>query len=120
MKIGMPVNNIDMDGDICVSFGRAPYFLIYDEESKESTFVENIGAKASGGAGVKAAQLIVDNNVDILLTPRCGENAAAVFQVANIKIYKTNGTSIKENIDLFIGGKLSLLEEIHEGFHGGN
>ncbi len=118
MKIAMPVNEKDMKTEICISFGRAPYFLFYNTETKEGTFVDNSAAASAGGAGIKAAQIIVDNEADVLLTPRCGENAANVLKSADINLYKTEGTSVNENMDAFISGKLSLLDEIHEGFHG--
>ena len=118
MKIAIPVDEKNMETNICVSFGRTPYFLIYDLEAKEGTFLNNSAATEAGGAGIKAAQTIVDNKVDALLTPRCGENAANVLKAANIKIFKTKGISVKENLDAFAAGKLPLLYEIHAGFHG--
>lgn len=36
MKIAMPVDDKFMEMSVCQSFGRTPYFLIYDTESKES------------------------------------------------------------------------------------
>lgn len=118
MKIAIPVDEKTIESNICVSFGRAPYFLIYDEETKESAFIHNSAATSTGGAGIKAAQLIVDSKANVLLTPRCGENAANVLKAADIKLYKTAGISPKKNIDDFIMEKLSLLDEIHAGFHG--
>ena len=118
MKIAIPVDEKDMGTNVCVSFGRTPYFLIYDTETKESTFIDNGAVASAGGAGIKAAQTLVDNKVNVLLTPRCGENASDVLGVADIKIYKSNSISAKGNIDTFIAGKLPLLDEIHAGFHG--
>lgn len=118
MKIAIPVDEKDMGTTICVSFGRTPYYLIYDTDTKEGTFLDNSAATSAGGAGIKAAQIIVDNKVEALLTPRCGENAANVIKAANIKIFKTISDSLKDNIDAFIDGELSLLDEIHAGFHG--
>lgn len=118
MKIAIPVDEKSLDSNVCVSFGRTPYFLIYDVDTKESVFLDNSAAASTGGAGIKAAQTIVDNKTNVLLTPRCGENAADVFKAAEIKIYKTTFASVKDNIDAFIDGKLSLLDEIHAGFHG--
>ena len=118
MKIAIPVDEKSLESNVYVSFGRAPYFLIYDTETKESTFLDNSAAASTGGAGIKAAQILVDNQVNALLTPRCGENAADVLKPADIKIYKTRAASAKVNIDNFISGKLSLLDEIHSGFHG--
>jgi predicted Fe-Mo cluster-binding NifX family protein len=117
MKIAMPVDDKSMETTVCQSFGRTPYYLIYDTESKESVFLDNSAAASQGGAGIKAAQTIVDNKVSALLTPRCGENAAEVIKAANITMYKTINDSIKDNIDALNAGKLSLLEEIHPGFH---
>jgi predicted Fe-Mo cluster-binding NifX family protein len=119
MKIAIPVDDKTMESNICISFGRTPYFLIYDTKTKESVFVDNSAAVSQGGAGIKAAQIIVDSQVGALITPRCGENAAEVIQVAKIQIYKSKNNSIKDNIDAIENGKLSLLEDIHAGFHGG-
>lgn len=118
MKIAIPVEENNLKSKICVSFGRTPYFLIYDTNSNKSDYVENSAANSTGGAGIKAAQIIVDNKVSALLTPRCGQNAAEVMKSADIEIFKTISNSIQENIDLFNGGNLAFLQEIHEGFHG--
>lgn len=117
MKIAIPVEGKSMETSVCQSFGRAPYFLIYDQESKESTFLENNAAASQGGAGIKAAQAIVDNQVGALITPRCGENAANVLNAAHTKIYKIMNHSIQDNLQAFDAGKLAILEEIHAGFH---
>ena len=118
MKIAIPVDEKTMGTSVCASFGRAPYFLIYDTETKQSDFLDNSAAVSTGGAGIKAAQVIVDSKANALLTPRLGENAADVLKAADIKIYKTSGASAKADIDAFIAGKLPLLDEIHAGFHG--
>jgi len=119
MKIAIPVDDKSMASTVCVSFGRAPYFLIYDVESKTSEFLENTAAASAGGAGVRAAQFLVDKNVVAVLTPRCGENAASVLQAAGIKLYKTDSVSIEGSIDSFVKEKLPELLEIHAGLHHG-
>ena len=48
---------------------------------------------------------------------RCGENAAEVLKAGNIKIYKTIQGTAMDNIKAYIDGKLSLLDNIHPGFH---
>lgn len=116
--IAIPIEEKRMEENICVSFGRSPYFLIYDSETKESKYIENIAAASRGGAGILAAQIIVDNKVEALLTPRCGENAAKVLEAADVKIYKIKTSLVKDNINAILNGKLPLLDEIHAGFHG--
>lgn len=117
MKIGIPVDENKNETSVCISFGRTPYFLIYDTEEKTNIFIDNAAAASQGGAGIKAAQVLVDSKVDAVLTPRCGENAANVLKAANIKIYKTTDTSLEKTLEDFQAGKLELLLEIHSGLH---
>ncbi|MDD4842903.1 MAG: NifB/NifX family molybdenum-iron cluster-binding protein [Anaerotignum sp.] len=118
MKIAIPMNEMRVDAEVCVSFGRAPYFLFYDTESKETEFIINPAAAAQGGAGIKAAQAIVDEAAKALITVRCGENAAEVFSAAEIKVYKTTKVTAKENISEFEKGQLAEITNFHPGFHG--
>lgn len=117
MKVALPVNDQTMEACVCQSFGRAQYFLIYDTEFKKTSFLDNSGAVSQGGAGIKAAQTIVDSKASALITPRCGENAAKVMKAAKVKIYQTINDSIQDNLTAFSAGKLSLLTDIHPGFH---
>ena len=116
MKIAIPVE--DYETEICQSFGRAPMFLIYDTETKEKKLLDNSGIAVQGGAGIKAAQVVVDQRAEALLAPRCGENAAKVLQGANVKLYQTEGLSVDENIRAFEKNRLQELTDIHPGFHG--
>jgi predicted Fe-Mo cluster-binding NifX family protein len=90
MKIAIPTDQPSIASKAGQSFGRAAYFLIYDTDSKAIRSLENHAAASQGGTGVKAAQIIVDSGADVLLTPRCGGNAAAVLLAASIKLYKTS------------------------------
>ncbi len=117
MKIAIPVDEKQENTAVCVSFGRTPYFLIFDTEAQESQFLDNSAAASQGGAGIKAAQSLVDHHCAVLLTPRCGENAAEVLRAADIAIYKTESGSAMDNLQAFADGKLSALTEIHAGFH---
>ncbi|WP_417203608.1 NifB/NifX family molybdenum-iron cluster-binding protein [Acetoanaerobium sticklandii] len=117
MKIAIPVDEKNIESKVCISFGRTPYYMIYDTDSKEAEFFDNEAASSPGGAGIKAAQSLVDRKIDVLLTPRCGGNAADVINGANIKMCKTQGDSIKVNLEAYEAGKLNELTEIHEGMH---
>lgn len=117
MKIAMPVFNKTMESGIAESFGRTPYFLIYDTEAKTSAFFDNTAIASQGGAGIKAAQAVVDSGVTGVVVPQCGENAATVLKAAGVKIYKTINNSIQDNVEAFDAGKLAILETIHSGFH---
>ena len=104
--------------NVCVSFGRAPYFLFHNTETDTTEYIENPAAQAQGGAGLKAAQFLVDQEVDVILTVRCGQNSADVFSAAEIKIFKTQGSSAEENLRAFEKGQLEPLTHFHAGFQG--
>lgn len=116
MVIVLPVD--EDKKSVCVSFGRAPYFMKYDTETEETEVIENPAAEAQGGAGIKAAQFVVDLGADVLITIRCGQNSADVFSESSMKIYKAEGSDAKENIAAFKASKLDILTHFHAGFHG--
>ncbi|MBP7564307.1 MAG: NifB/NifX family molybdenum-iron cluster-binding protein [Candidatus Cloacimonetes bacterium] len=118
MKIAVPVNENHIESGICPSFGRSPYYLIYTTDTKDEQYLTNPAANSQGGAGIKAAQFLVDQKVNVVLVPRCGDNAAEVLHAAGINIFKSQGESVQENIDAFEHNKLAVLDQFHGGFHG--
>lgn len=117
MKVVVPVESKSLDAPVCPSFGRTPLFVLYDTDSGIYEFIDNGAAASQGGAGIKAAQTLVDSGAAALITYRCGENAAQVLNAAGVKMYKAQDGSVTDNIVDFKEGKLSLLTEIHPGFH---
>ena len=117
MKLIVPVESKSLDAPVCPSFGRTPLFVLLDTESGNHEFIDNSAASSEGGAGIKAAQMLVDSGATALITYRCGDNAAQVLNSAKIEMYKAQDGSVSENIEKFKDGKLSPLTEIHPGFH---
>lgn len=118
MKVAIPVEIKSQTGNVCPSFGRAPFYLVFNSEDGSINYIENTAAAASGGAGIKAAQLLADASIDAVATPRCGTNAAEVLEGANVKIYRTSGDDLKENMDKISENGLEILNNFHAGFHG--
>lgn len=115
MKIAVPLD--ENKQDVCIVLARAPYFLL--REGGKDTIVENPAAQAHGGAGIHAAQFIVDQGVHVLITVRCGQNAADVFKAAGMKIYKSVNKAAADDLADWEESNLSELTEFHGGFHGG-
>lgn len=114
MKIAIPLDENKID--VCPVLARAPYFLFW--EDGKQTVAENPATEAQGGAGVQAAQFLVDNQVTVLITPRCGQNAADVFTAADMKIYKSANKAAADDLAACLDGKLDILTHFHGGFHG--
>ncbi|PKM68394.1 MAG: dinitrogenase iron-molybdenum cofactor biosynthesis protein [Firmicutes bacterium HGW-Firmicutes-18] len=118
MKIAIPADKNSLSADVYASLARAPFFAIYDTDTTGVEFIDNSAASSQGGAGIKAAQILVDSHVDVLITPRCGQNAADAINAAKIQMYKSIDHTISDNLKAWEEEKLELLNDIHPGFHG--
>jgi predicted Fe-Mo cluster-binding NifX family protein len=106
MKIAISSTGKDLDCQIDPRFGRCQYFIFVDPETMEFEASENEGLMASGGAGVQAAQLIVQKGVKALITGNLGPNAASALSASGIKVHLVSGGTIKEVTEAFKAGKL--------------
>ncbi|MFX0126001.1 MAG: NifB/NifX family molybdenum-iron cluster-binding protein [Candidatus Hodarchaeota archaeon] len=107
MKIGIPSNGKDLSQKLTSVFGRCPYFIIFDSSDQENiTIIPNKAQGAAGGAGIQAAQSLVNQKVEIVIAPRIGPNAWDVLEGAGIKTFTGINGTLKQNIEAFLDGKL--------------
>lgn len=85
MKICITTGGIDLDAPIDSVFGRARYFLLVDSDTLEVEAIEN--TPSAHGAGVQAAQTMVDQGVDVVLTGNVGPNAFQGLTAAGVRTY---------------------------------
>ena len=112
MRIAIPLD--ENKKDVCIVLARAPYFLF--REQGQDVIVDNPAAQAQGGAGVQAAQFLVDSGVTHLITVRCGQNAADVFHAAGIQIFRSVHPVAAEDLAAWEKGELEELTKFHSGF----
>jgi len=117
MIVAVPAEEQKLDSPLCVSFGRAPYYCIFDTETQKNSFIANTAAQSPGGAGIQAAEDLVDANITTLITFRLGENAAKVLRAADVTLLKALNLSIADNISALQENKLAQLDAVHAGFH---
>jgi len=93
----------DIDSRIDEHFGRASYFLIVDTDTMDVLAVPNTAQAAGQGAGIRAAQIILDKGAEAVLTGIVGPNAFNALRAANIRIYVgASGTdSVSKAVDRF-------------------
>lgn len=119
MKIAIPAEDNRPDSPVCQAFGRSAYLAVVDVESGDYEFIENPGAQSQGGAGVKAAQAVVDAGAEVLIAFHLGQNAADVLQPGGVSILKAVPGTVEALIQLYQTGTLGELTEIHAGYHHG-
>lgn len=108
MKICISASGKDMDSNVDPRFGRCPYYIFYDSESDGFEYFENQSRNAMGGAGIQAAQFVIDKGADTVLSGAIGPNAFRVLNSAGINIYSGIVGTVKSAIDDLKNGKLVL------------
>ncbi|HSM23392.1 MAG TPA: NifB/NifX family molybdenum-iron cluster-binding protein [Anaerolineaceae bacterium] len=90
-------------------FGRCQWLLKYDTETKQCEAFQNPGLQQSGGAGVAAAQFVIDQAVDVVISGDFGPHAANALRAGNIKmhLFDQNLGKVDDVIDSFLMGSLS-------------
>ena len=119
MKIALSSSGKDLDSTLDLRFGRCPYFIIYDLDTEEFTTAENKGAQASGGAGIAAAQQLIDESIEGVITSKVGPNAHELLVDSNIKIYEGKNIPGKLLIESYKKGDLEEIKESGPAHHGG-
>ena len=61
--------------------------MIVDTATNTAEVVENTASTQGQGAGIAAAQLVLDKGVDGVLTGSVGPNAFNAFQVSGVKLF---------------------------------
>ena len=109
MKIAFTTKGKDWDSMMDPRFGRAEFFLVYDEDSKELAFLDNSDIQEEAhGAGPKTAQRVFELSPEILITGNGpGGNAATILEKAGIQIYIGAGQmTVKEAFEAYKNNKL--------------
>lgn len=119
MKIGISSRGKDLEADVAQRFGRCRYLLIVDSNSMDFESIDNEGATATGGAGIKTAQTIAQKNVDIVITGNIGPNAFQTLSAADIKVFTGASGTIKDVIDKYKKGELKKTDNANVNSHFG-
>ena len=109
MKIAISATGRDLESFMDQRFGRATNILFVETRTLEYLAIRNEGALDSGGAGVSAAQIVIDNDAQALITGNIGPNAMNVLNAANIEIFKGCDATVNKNVEHFKKGELEKI-----------
>ncbi|RKD34260.1 NifB/NifX family molybdenum-iron cluster-binding protein [Thermohalobacter berrensis] len=101
MKICLSSTGKGIESKLDIRFGRCQYFVIVDTETNEAKAIYNKGADSPQGAGVTAADTVLEQGVDVVITGNVGPNAMKLLSKGDIEIYKGTENSLKDNIEKF-------------------
>ncbi len=119
MKICVSATGSNLDAQIDPRFGRCLYLIVVDSETMQFEAIPNMAAGATGGAGIQAAQTIVDKGAKVVITGNVGPNAFGSLSAAGIEIITGASGTIREVIEKFKKGELQRTGAPTVGGHSG-
>lgn len=119
MRIAITSQGDDLDFDVNPFFGRAPCFVFVDPETMAFDAVVNPALMSTGGAGIRAAQLVVEHRAAAVLTGNVGPNAYGVLRAADVPIYLVGPCTVRQAVDQFNAGALQPLQQASAQSHAG-
>lgn len=119
MKVVVTASGADLDAPVDPRFGRCSFFVFVDTDTMAVEAVENPAAVAAGGAGVQAAQFVVDKGAEAVITGNVGPNAMAGLKAAGVKVYVGAEGTVRESVELFKEGRLQEATSATASPHSG-
>ena len=119
MKLAISSTGRSLDSDVDLHFGRCPFFIVYDDETRRFTVLENSGLFAAHGSGVGAAQNVAISGAKIVLTGNIGPDAFKTLKIAGLTVYIGVSGNIRAAIDEYHKGELKRLKHPTVNSHFG-
>jgi len=118
MKIAFSTHGNSLNAPLDSRFGRAPQFLIFDDETGLLNTVKNTqNLNAAQGAGIQSATTLCQEKVDCIVTGHCGPKAFRVLEAANIKVYLCKAETITDAYERLKSGELTTAEGANAEAH---
>ena len=82
-----------------------------DSETMEFQAITNEGAMASGGAGIRAAQLVAAQGAEVVITGAVGPNAHPALTDAGISIVTGTFATVRDAVEAYKKGTLTAIDQ---------
>ena len=119
MKLVITAEGTDWDAALSPFFGRCPRFVFVDIDSDQCETVDNPSAMARGGAGIHAAQFVVERGAEAVVTGNVGPNAYQVLHAADIPVYLSAEGTVRQVVEAYKAGALQPAEQPNLEAHAG-
>lgn len=111
-KIAVTSEGPNMTDRVDPRFGRAGGFVVVDVETMASTYVDNGSSQSmSHGAGIQAAENIVNAGAGVLLTGYVGPKAFAALKAAGVQIGQNlDNMTVAEAVERYKTGQVEFAD----------
>jgi predicted Fe-Mo cluster-binding NifX family protein len=101
MKIAVATGAGGLDDVVSTVFARATTFTIVDVENgeiKNTKVMQNPAAAAGGGAGIQAAQILVNEGVSAVIAGNFGPNASGLLAQTGVAMISSPGVKVEDAV----------------------
>lgn len=119
MRIVVSAQGDTLDGMVSPVFGRCPVYLFVNSETMDFEAVPNPAMSQGGGAGIQAAQLVVNHGAEVVLSGNLGPNAFDVLQAAGVPSYLVGEGTVRQAVEAFLAGQLQPIAGANVAAHAG-
>jgi predicted Fe-Mo cluster-binding NifX family protein len=119
MRIAVSAQGDTLEASASPVFGRCPTYIFVDSETMEFEAVPNEAMNLGGGAGIRAAQFVVNRGAQAVLTGNLGPNAYDVLQAAGVPGYLVPEGTVRQAVEAFRAGQLQSMAAANVVAHAG-
>jgi predicted Fe-Mo cluster-binding NifX family protein len=119
MKVVVSSLGENLDAPASPVFGRCSTYVLVDTETMEFEALPNPAMNQGGGAGIQAAQYVVNQGAQAVLSGNLGPNAFDVLQAAGVPGYLISEGTIRQAVDAYKAGQLLPMGGANVAAHAG-
>jgi predicted Fe-Mo cluster-binding NifX family protein len=110
MKIAVSINAAKPEASFEPRFGRAAAFAIVDTGAGEQQAVANPAAQLGGGAGIRAAEFLIRQGVEAVISGAFGPKAYDVLHTSGVCLYHARSGTVDDLVTRLLNGDLDAVE----------
>jgi predicted Fe-Mo cluster-binding NifX family protein len=119
MRIVVSSQGDNLDAEASPVFGRCPVYVFVDTETMAIEAVTNPAMNQGGGAGIQAAQFVVNQGAEAVLSGNLGPNAFDVLQAARVPGYLIAEGTVGQAVEAYREGRLRSMAGPNVVAHAG-
>ena len=119
MRIVVSAQGENLDAPASPVFGRCPIYIFVDSETMQFEAMPNPAMNQGGGAGIQAAQFVVERGAQAVLTGNLGPNAFNVLAAAGVPGYLVPEGTVRQSVDAFKAGQVQPMGGANVAAHAG-
>jgi predicted Fe-Mo cluster-binding NifX family protein len=110
MKIAISVATPESAAAFEPRFGRAAAFVIVDDNTGDQRAIANPAAQVGRGAGIRAAEFLIKQGVEAVISGAFGPKAYDVLHTSGVRLYQAKSGTVDDLVARLLNGDLDAAE----------